>query len=295
MLKFYKCFHHKEKLVFKIFHNVLDCRAHYIRSYTEDIYGIYFKTDFENPYTNFLKIIISPYQNLTFEYVDSINNRGIIPTIEDIDQKITNLETEILDKIANPEKISDNFLKLFCSWIMAKLSRMVFDFSKMIWFSDKGRELFGKRMKNYSIFELLSNFTDGISRIWFYLLFEELYTILENWIDNITNLELINIEFNDSDKTNIFNILVSSKLYFGVPILICENDLFIMRKFSFDEIKTIDGFFGAIPKWFRILEDKVKKYGYNFYQINYSTLKEFVNNQDIYPRYHCLPFSRSPF
>lgn len=278
-------------LVFNIFQRILNCIPVSIQKRFND-WHFKFKMDYKNPFSTTMTIKLSPYRNLLLQF------NGGHPTIGDLKKKTKDIESKLNDYIPIKPVIDKDIFNLLTSWVMSQILDRIFYFSRQIWLNENTSPLESKEIQDKCNFlNILSTFHCSISRIWFYLLFEDIFPKLLSWINEykVQFLEEYKIE---SSKKEIYDLMTE----FGFPILISDTDLIFIRHFQLEEGMNFEKFgeynpdTGGIivlyPKWYGVLSKKIDEKDYTLRQSNFSTFREFKKKPEEYPRYHCIVFSK---
>jgi len=278
-------------LVFNIFQRILNCIPVSIQKRFND-WHFKFKMDYKNLFSTTMTIKLSPFRNLLLQF------NGGHPTIGDLKKKTKDIESKLNDYIPIKPVIDKDIFNLLTSWVMSQILDRIFYFSRQIWLNENTYPLESKEIQDKCNFlNILSTFLCSISRIWFYLLFEDIFPKLLSWINEykVQFLEEYKIE---SSKKEIYDLMTE----FGFPILISDTDLIFIRHFQSEEGINFEKFVqynphtGGIivlyPKWYGVLSKKIDEKGYTLRQSNFSTFREFKKKPEEYPRYHCIVFSK---
>ncbi len=212
--------------------------------------------------------------------------------------KIEEIELKLNSYKAAKKVIDKEIFNLLTSWVISQIIDRVFYFSRQIWMNKDTTPLEREDIKQKcNFFNILSTFPCSISRIWFYLLFEDIIPRLLSWI-NIFDVQILEEYKIESSLKEYYDLLAE----FGYPILISDTDLIFIRHFQLEEGMNFEkfgdynpdtgGIFVSYPKWYNELSKKIDNMGYIRRQTNFSTFREFKKKPEEYPRYHCVMFSK---
>jgi len=278
-------------LVFNIFQRILNCIPVSIKKRFND-WHFKFKMDYKNPFCNIMKIKLSPYRNLLIQF------NGGHPTTNNLKERIDDIESKLNNYIHLRPDIDKNIFNLLTSWVIAQIIDRVFYFSRQIWLNENTTPLERDDIQEKcNFFNILSTFPCSISRIWFYLLFENIIPKLFNWINEYKVQFLEDYRIENSIK-KMYDLMAK----FGYPILISNTDLIFIRYFQLEEGMNFEkfgdynpdtgGIFVSYPEWYNELSKKIDNIGYTLRQNNFSTFRDFKKKPEEYPRYHCIIFSK---
>lgn len=278
-------------LVFNIFQRILNNLPVSIQKRFSD-WHFKFRMDYKNPFTSTMTIKLSPHNNLLIQF------NGGHPNIKDLKDKIEDIESKLNNYITINPAIDKEIFNLLTSWVISQIIDRVFYFSRQIWLNEDTSPL--KRediQKKCNFFNILSTFPCSISRIWFYLLFEDIIPRLLSWI-NKYKVQLLEEYKIESSMKEYYELLAK----FGYPIIISDTDLIFIRYFQLEEGMEFEkyekynpetgGIFISYPNWYNEISKKIDEMGYTLRQSNFNTFREFKKKPEEYPRYHCIMFSK---
>lgn len=281
-------------LVFNIFQRILNYMPSSIKK-NFDEWHFKFRMGYKNPFSFTMTIKLSPYHNLLIQF------NGGHPTINHLKNKIKEIELKLKNFVITNPILNQEIFNLLTSWVISQIIDRVFYFSRQIWLDEDDSPLEREDIKEKcNLFNILSAFPCSISRIWFYLLFEDIIPRLLNWINKFEISLFEQYKLDDSIK-ECYNLLAN----YGYPILINDTDLIFIRHFQYEEANNFEKMEGydsetrrisiSFPEWYYEISKKIDEMGYILRQTNFSTFNHFRNKPDLYPRYHCIIFSKICF
>jgi len=278
------------KLVpFFIFQKVLATKYYNIESFGES-YEVYFRIpNFYKDY-KYLRVKISSYHNVLFEFLNQYYHRWRAKRV-DIRDVFFEIKAKIAQCIKQHKVLNRELLDLLTSWLFLKFTLRFFYFSGRCWFKSSNCEDFGNPKETYTFWELMTDPQESVSKYWYIKLFENVYPRLISWIEYTSKPSKIRINLRNETTIDIFESILSPTINLGTPLLITKKDIVIMRKFEFPETKEIYSRRNT-QIWLIKLLEILGKYGYSDFWYSYSTFKKYHRQPSKYPRYHGMVFKR---
>lgn len=165
---------------------------------------------YKNPFSSTMTIKLSPSHNLLIHF------NGRPPNISHLKGAIKDIKLKLINFAVTNPIINLEVFNLLTSRVISQIIDHVFYYSRQIWLDEEDSPLEREDIKEKcNLFNILSAFPWSISRIWFYLFFEDIIPILLSWINKFEITLLEQYKIDDSIKECYF--LLAN---FGYPILI---------------------------------------------------------------------------
>jgi len=181
-----------------------------------------------------------------------------IPTKEDVDKLVAELEKTIEDMIDARKYLADPniFVQTILTWLFFLVIRRCFDFNLYLQDVNPNDEVFKRQL---NLWEFL---TTVISKVWFFQLLVELRIRSETYFRVLENIKVSLNEFKDAEMDKLLSELREGD--YGVPAYASEGEIVILRVMNADEM--LDTFIDTDKQWIRDLHRRIS---YGNYRLRY--------------------------
>lgn len=272
-----------------IFQKVLATEYYNIES-LGNFYEVYFRIPNFYKDIEYLRVKFSPDHNVLFEFLNKYYHRWRArrAPIRDI---FFDIKAQIVQYIKQNHIMSTELLNLLISWFFLRFTLKFFNFSGRCWYNLEDCEKFGNPKNKFTFWELMTEPQNSVSKYWYIKLFEKVYQHLKIWMSFISEDCTFKINLKNEGKKDIFDSFHKSAINIGIPLLITQKALVVIRNFDYSEVKDMS-FIIDRPFWLEEIKKILKKYGYDDYRSSYSTFRKYRNKVSKYPRFHGLVFLR---
>lgn len=181
-----------------------------------------------------------------------------IPTKEDLDKVIAELEENIQDMIDYKKHLVDShaYLRTILTWLFFRVIRRCFDFNLYLQDVNLNDKVFKRQL---NLWEFL---TTIISKVWFFKLLIELRSRSETYFKVLENMKLDLNEFQDAEMDKLLSELQGGD--YGTPAYASEGEIVILRLMNADEM--LNTFIDTNKQW---IIDLHKRVSYGNYRLRY--------------------------
>jgi len=196
-------------------------------------------------------------KNLLYSFPNSMRLPKI-PTKEDVDKLVAELEKTIEDMIDARKYLADPniFVQTILTWLFFLVIRRCFDFNLYLQDVNPNDEVFKRQL---NLWEFL---TTVISKVWFFQLLVELRIRSETYFRVLENIKVSLNEFKDAEMDKLLSELREGD--YGVPAYASEGEIVILRVMNADEM--LDTFIDTDKQWIRDLHRRIS---YGNYRLRY--------------------------